>query len=55
MLRYAIGLVHNIAYFIEPMTEAWGMTFSFSLYLLPWSGFEFYSTSHLAIQTITFV
>ena len=27
MVRYTIGLVHNIAYFIEPMTEAQGMTF----------------------------
>ena len=25
--RYTIGLVHNIAYFTEPMTEAQGMTF----------------------------
>ena len=25
--RYTIGLVHSIAYFIEPMTEAYGMTF----------------------------
>ena len=25
--RYTIGLVYSIAYFIEPMTEAQGMTF----------------------------
>ena len=30
--RYTIGLVHSIAYFIEPMTEAQGMTFHFFLF-----------------------
>ena len=27
MARCTIGLVHSTSYFIEPMTEAWGMTF----------------------------
>ena len=49
---YTIGLVHSMAYFIEPMVKAQGMTL-FSLYLLPWSGFESYSTSHLATQART--
>ena len=32
MARYTIGLVHSIAYFIEPMTEAYGMTFILFLF-----------------------
>ena len=50
MVRYTIGLVHSIAYFIEPMTSGIGNDFSFSFYFLPWSDFESYSTSHLTIQ-----
>ena len=53
MARYTIGLVYSMTYFIEPMAEAFGMTFILSLYLLPWSGFESYSTSHLTIQART--
>ena len=32
MARHTLGLVHNIAYFIEPMAEAYGMTFILFLF-----------------------
>ena len=44
---YTIGLVHNMAYFIEPMMRHREWLFILFLFL-PWSGFESYSTSHLA-------
>ena len=53
MVRYTIGLVHNIAYFIEPMTEAWGMTFHSLSIFCRGRVLSLYSTSHLATQART--
>ena len=53
MARYTIGLVHNIAYFIEPMTEARGMTFHSLSIFCRGQVLSLYSTSHLAIQART--
>ena len=50
ILRYTIGLVHNIAYFIEPMTEAQGMTFHSLSIFCRGRVLSRYSTSHLATQ-----
>ena len=47
MIRYTIGLVHNIAYFIKPMAEAWGMTFILFLFSVV-VGFAGFSVSKQA-------
>ena len=50
MVRYTIGLVHSIAYFIEPMTEAQGMTFHSLSIFCRGQVLSLNSTSHLATQ-----
>ena len=50
--RHTSGLVHSIAYMIEPMAKH-REHLSFSLSLLQWSGIESYSTSHLVTQART--
>ena len=50
---YTIDLVHSMAYFIEPIWLRHREWLSFSFYLLPWSGFESYSISHLVTQVRT--
>ena len=53
MLRYTIGLVNSITYFIKSMTEAYGMTFhSLSIFCCG-QVLSLYSTSHLATQART--
>ena len=52
-VRYTIGLVQSIAYFIEPMTEAQGMTFHSLSISYRGRFLSLYSTSHLATQTRT--
>ena len=51
--RYTIGLVHSIAYFIEPMTEAQGMTFHSLSIFYRGRVLSLYSTFTLATQART--
>ena len=51
--RHTIGLVYSIAYFIEPITEAQGMTFHSLSIFCRGRALSLYSISHLVTQART--